>query len=313
MEHSQKGGARDFFLYLFATGALYFSAGSVITLLFEYINRWLPDPAYQMYYGYDGFSSGLRWAVSLLLVIFPAYVLVMRFLNRDIDRHPERREIGIRKAMIYLTLFLAAIAIIVDLVLVVNSFLGGELTARFSLKILAVLLVAGLVFWYYLFSLRREPGTKSGARKAFMWGSIAFVLATIIGAFFVVGSPAKNRALRMDSQRVSDLNSVQWQVINYWQTKQKLPISLEETKDPISGYALPVDPETGAPYEYKTTAVRTFELCATFSTESLTSPTGAKSVPIDYYGNPDENWQHDAGRTCFSRTIDPDRYPPYVK
>lgn len=312
MEHSQKGGARDFFLYLFATGALYFSAGSVITLLFEYINRWLPDPAYQMMYSYDGFSSGLRWAVSLLLVVFPAYVLVMRFLNRDIDRHPERREIGIRKAMIYLTLFLAAITIIVDLVLVVNSFLGGELTGRFGLKVLAVLLVAGLVLWYYLFSLKREPGTKSGARKAFMWGSMVFVLATIVGAFFIVGSPATNRALRMDSQRVSDLTSIQWQVINYWQSKTKLPVTLDETKDSISGTVIPVDPETGAVYEYKVTGPRSFELCATFGLDSLTI-SGPKTIPVDYYGNPDENWQHASGRVCFARTIDPDRYPPFIK
>lgn len=313
MEHTQKGGARDFFLYLFATGALYFSAGSVITLLFEYVDRWFPDSAYPTYYGYDGFSSGLRWAISLLIIVFPAYVLVMRFLNRDIDKHPERRETGIRKAMIYLTIFLAAIAIIVDLVLVVNNFLGGELTARFGLKVLAVLLVAGLVLWYYLFSLKREPGTRSGARKAFMWGALAFVAATIIGAFFVVGSPAQNRALRFDSRRVDDLNTIQWHIISYWQSKQVLPTNLEETKDPISGYMLPVDPESGVAYEYKVLGLRSFELCATFSADSLMSPVGGKTVPVDYYGNPNDSWQHKAGRTCFERTIDPDRYPSYSK
>jgi hypothetical protein len=315
MEHSQKGGARDFFLYLFATGALYFSAGSVITLLFEYVNRWLPDPAYQMYYGYDGFSSGLRWAISLLIIVFPAYVLVMRFLNREIDKYPEKREVGIRKVMVYLTLFLSAVAIIIDLIVLVNSFLGGELTARFGLKVVAVLLVAGLVLWYYLFNLKRSPGTRSGMREAFMWGSLAFVGATIVGAFFMVGSPAQNRALRMDSQRVNDLSGVQWQVINYWQAKQKLPVTLEETKDPISGYMMPVDPETGSAYEYKATGPRSFELCATFTTDSLKATVGGatKPIPVDYYGSPNENWQHSAGRTCFDRTIDPDLYPPYTK
>lgn len=312
MENSTKGGARDFFLYLFATGALYFSAGSIISLLFEYVNRLMPDPAYTGYYAYDGFSAGLRWAVSVLLIIFPAYVLVMRFLSRDIDAHPQKKEIGIRKAMIYLTLFLAAIAIIVDLIALVYNFLGGELTGRFALKALAVLVVAGLVFWYYTFQLKREPGTRSGARKAFMLGSCAFVLATIVGAFFLVGSPAKNRSLRMDSQRVGDLQNIQWQIINYWQTKQVMPANLEMTKDPISGYNLPTDPVSGEAYEYKVLGPRSFELCATFELASLKIE-GAKTVPVDYYGYPDENWQHEAGRTCFSRTIDPDRYPPFTK
>jgi hypothetical protein len=27
----------------------------------------------------------------------------------------------------------------------------------------------------------------------------------------------------------------------------------------------------------------------------------------------DENWQHEAGATCFTRTIDPERYPVFEK
>jgi len=314
METTHKGGARDFFLYLFATGALYFSAGSVISLLFEYINRWLPDVTQYDYYGYDGFSAGMRWAVSLLLVIFPSYVFVMRFLNRDIDRNPTKKDIGIRKVMIYLTLFLTAITILISLIWVVNNFLGGELTARFGLKTVAVLLVAGLIGWYYLFTLKREAGTKSGARKAFMWGSLAFVFTVIVGAFFLVGSPSQNRALRLDSQRVNDLSGLQGQVINYWQAKEKLPVNLEETKDSLYGYVIPVDPETGVAYEY---AVKkgplVFELCATFATDSPVIASATKPIPVDYYGYPDENWQHGIGRTCFTRTIDPDLYQPFSK
>jgi hypothetical protein len=33
--------------------------------------------------------------------------------------------------------------------------LQGELTARFVLKVLTVIVIAGSVFWYYLGSLRR--------------------------------------------------------------------------------------------------------------------------------------------------------------
>ena len=30
-------------------------------------------------------------------------------------------------------------------------------------------------------------------------------------------------------------------------------------------------------------------------------------------GATSESWQHGAGDTCFERTIDPERYPPYSK
>jgi len=315
METTKKSGVRDFFLYLFATGMLYFSVVSIITLLWQYVNHFFPDAALYSYgyYG-EGFSAGMRWAVSSLVIVFPIYAFVMRFLSRDLDRHPEKQDLLIRKIMIYLTLFLAAVTMVVDLVMLLNNFLAGDLTMRFALKAIAVLLVAGIVFWYYIFNLRRAPGTAKGARKAFLWGTIAFVAAVIVGAFILVGSPSTNRDLRLDVQRVNDLQNIQWQVINYWQQKQVLPATAAELSDDISGNVVPVDPVTGAAYVYSVTGPRTFELCATFARQSAENYSEAgKPMPVDYMTATPDNWQHGAGETCFERTIDPDRYPPYLR
>jgi hypothetical protein len=62
----------------------------------------------------------------------------------------------IRKWLIYFTLFAAALIIIGDLVTLLNRFLEGELTVRFLLKVLAVFFVAGSVFYYYLWDLRKH-------------------------------------------------------------------------------------------------------------------------------------------------------------
>jgi hypothetical protein len=62
----------------------------------------------------------------------------------------------------YLTLFLAACTLMGDLIGAVYTFLGGELTARFLLKVLTVGLIAGTVFAFYLVELRadeQEPET----------------------------------------------------------------------------------------------------------------------------------------------------------
>ncbi len=312
METTKKTGVRDFFLYLFATGMLYFSVVSVITLLWQYVNHYFPDPAAYYYYG-GGLSEGMRFAVSALIIVFPIYVFLMRFLSHDLDRHPEKQDLLIRKIMVYLTLFLAAVTMVVDLVMLVNNFLGGDLTARFALKALSVLLVAGLVFWYYLFNLKRQPGTKQGARRAFLWGTLAFVLVIVVGAFILVGSPSANRDLRLDSQRVGDLQNIQWQIINYWQQKEKLPVSFADLRDDISGMIVPVDPITGAAYEYSVKGPLTFELCATFVRESIATTGVNKPIPVDSFVETPDNWQHGVGQTCFARTIDPDRYPPYTK
>jgi len=128
------------------------------------------------------------------------------------------------------------------------------------------------------------------------------------------------------------LQNIQWQVINFWQQKEKLPESLNDLKDPLSGFSLPVDPEfeKGINYEYRKIDRLKFELCATFA---LPIPKGWREnyysgpIPLSegdfkgiggemanlypYPGGAGESWAHDAGRTCFERTIDPERYPPF--
>ena len=142
----------------------------------------------------------------------------------------------------------------------------------------------------------------------------------------------KQRLLRLDDRRVSDLQNIQYQVINFWQQKEKLPANLSELSNPLSGYSLPVEPEfeEGKKYEYIVKGPLTFELCATFS---LPMPKGwreygggggvmpmigyerdAYTTSYPYPGTgANESWDHQEGRTCFSRTIDKDLYPPYPK
>jgi hypothetical protein len=118
---------------------------------------------------------------------------------------------------------------------------------------------------------------------------------------------------RFDSQKVSDLQGIQWQIINYYQTKSVLPQTLAEARDPLSGEMIPKDPQTGAEYGYRViNPPYTFELCAVFNEESVVNPNVSKPVPAGS-GLDNETWAHGAGETCFERTIDPERYPPYPK
>jgi hypothetical protein len=107
-------------------------------------------------------------------------------------------------------------------------------------------------------------------------------------------------------------------VLYYWQTKEEFPKTLDALADPLSGFSIPTDPESGVAYEYAVTGPLSFELCGTFT---LPTPdtTGQGQYPgrdtgVTSWGpQADENWNHDAGHTCFARTIDPERYPPFYK
>jgi len=92
-----------------------------------------------------------------------------------------------------------------------------------------------------------------------------------------------------------------------------LPETLADLEDPISGFTIPTDPDSDAPYEYNVKGDLTFELCAVFARAYEGDDLSVRYVePVPTNGKGlNEAWKHDAGRFCFERTIDPELYPPY--
>ncbi len=295
------------------------SSISLITLLFQIINTAYPDALYSGYY-VDPYSGGIRWAIASLIIIFPLYLLLSWLLGRDYKAVPEKRTLGVKKWLTFITLFLTGVAIATDLVVLINSFLGGEITTRFTLKVLAVLVVTGFIFGYYLWDLRRPAGSTTGMTKVFAGISVVLVLASIIGGFVIMGSPAQQRNLRLDQQKVDSLRNTQYSIVNYYQLKKALPKTLNDLDDSISGMADSMDPETGMQFEYKATSNLSFELCANFHAASPENQTYDYADP--YYGVNDmsiakgasqDNWKHSEGHFCFTRTIDPALYAPVAR
>ena len=316
MEKHVKVTPKDFFLWAGSIIALYVSTVSLLALWFAYIDRLVGEvPSYA-----DPFSTGMRIAVASLIVVFPVYLYLTRKLHREERQNSDKKEIWVRRWLIVLTIFGSVITILVDLVVLLNTFLGGEaLTAAFVLKVLSVLVVIGGVFYYYLQEAKGTWDRKEGISKSIAALVSFVVLVSVVAAFFIIGTPRQLRLMRYDQEKVQALQNIQWQLINHWQQKQRLPALLNDLKDPIGGFVVPEDPQMNdGPqyiYEYKATAPRAFELCAVFNGPSVgTAADGTvkpRPVSTDYYGPENEYWEHSAGRVCFERTIDPERYPPY--
>jgi hypothetical protein len=292
---------KDFFLWAGAMVALYWSATSLILLIFQYIDRLFPS---NLDYYIDPYSGTIRFAMASLLIVFPMYLFLTRTLNRELRTTPEKKELWVRKWLIFLTLFVAGGTLVIDLIMLINEFLGGDLEMRFVLKVATVFVVIGAVFLYYLADLRGK--WESEPVRAKMVGVIAglIVLGSIVSGFFIIGLPSDQRDFRFDQERVNDLQSIQWQIIDFWRTKERLPNTLDELSDPLVGFIVPKDPETGAGYEYTTKEKLSFELCATFTKESIHTTTEMR-----VYDGLTEDWKHPAGKHCFERTVDPERFP----
>jgi len=305
MENHIKSTPKDVFLHLFNIVTFYLSVIGFITLFIQYINASFPD---SLDYYFMNIANGVRWSSSVLLIAFPAYLLTTWFLEKDLISIPAKRDLKLRKWLTYFTLFVSAITIIIDLMTFVYNFLNGELSTRFFLKVLVVLVVAGAVFGYYLWDLKREE-QKTKVLRILAIVSGVLVLGSVVLGFFIVGTPSEQRNRRFDDQRLNDLQVMQSQVVDYWTKKNALPTKLADLQDNISGFMVPTDPNTQIAYEYNIISPLSFNLCANFAGSNLTdSLVNREPTYYSPYDNYQQNWSHDKGRVCFERTIDPELY-----
>lgn len=134
--------------------------------------------------------------------------------------------------------------------------------------------------------------------KAFFTLVILCIGAAIVYGIFLMGSPAKHRALQMDEKRVSDLQQISYAMDSYWRREGKLPQSLQDLKGIQDIYLQSIaDPVTGNIYEYVTQSQQSYILCAVFETDTF-------KEGILYVQKPfADPWEHGAGRTCFEREV----------
>lgn len=299
-----KTTAKDFFLNLGIIIGLYVSSISFLVLIFEIINKTFPLSGEYLY----GYEYSIRSSLSALIIFFPAFIYLTWIGNKDLKINPEKKDIWVRRWMIFLTLFIAGLTIAIDLSTLIYRFLGAEdLTTRFFLKVFFVLAVATTIFRSSLYDLKRV--TFDYDKKMIITSSVVsiVILASIVYGIIVIGLPSTQRAKNLDQTRINDLMNIQSQIVyTEWQNKGDIPVSLDGLKDPINNYTVPVDPETKQNYEYKKISTNSFELCATFKTSLVDTSNLPEKMVLD---NTNENWKHGVGRVCFERTIDPKLYP----
>ncbi len=300
--------ARDFFLHLGAVISFYASVIALITLLFEVINFAYPKVTNAYMYAFPSISM----QVAILVVALPIFLLISRFFEKAYAVDASLREMPLKRWLSFITIFIAGAIVAGDLVTVIYMFLDGqELTTAFLLKVLTLLIISSGVFVYYM----REIKNIILPKERTMWRALVliFTLASIVLGFVVIGSPRAQREYRYDSQKVSELQNIQWQVISYYQMKGVLPEALTDLNDSLKPGLVSNDPQTGEAYVYKKTGALAFELCADFNRETRLgipmSEGGLAARSSVYYGGQEENWDHEAGEHCFSRAIDPLLYP----
>lgn len=292
--------------------SLYWSVLAFVFLLFSYIDYAFPNVL--QYYPANPYESGISGQMASIIVLLPLYLVLVRVIAKDAVKDPSRREIWVRRWAVIFTLFIAGVAIAGDLIMLLTSFLSGEaLTTAFLLKVLIVLLVAAGTFMHFTADLKGYWVKYPERRRLVSVGVALLAVVSIVGGFFIVGTPQQARSARFDDQRINDLQNMQSQVTYYYQAKRVLPNTADELGGAVSmGVPLPTDPESNMPYRYTLTGNRSFSLCADFNAASRPGRDAylQQTVPA---GVNAESWEHPAGHYCYERTLDPAFYPPLTK
>lgn len=294
-------------------------ATSLGVLYYQVINHYFPDPLIIRYGGVDASSETIHYAIAALIITFPIYVFSIRLWFKRFREDAEKVETRLTKWLTYLVLLVTAVTIVGDLITAVFYFLQGEITARFFLKALTILVIAGTIFWFYFLERKKIQYRKDVPRRTFQsigWAISALVVAAIALGFVVGGSPTTARKEGLDTQRANDLREIANCVANFGGNQKRLPESLAELSE--SGQyaycsARISDPETGIPYEYRVTSVGmviggvregSFELCANFTTDSQDAMTEKNA-----YSYPNDKWtQHGVGRNCDTEKANLEKY-----
>lgn len=297
--------AKHFVLQLGSLVSLYLAVSFLIVLLFSVINLLLPD-ATEGYWQIESSSSSARLAIAMVIVFFPTYLVLTRLVNKARRKEKNSNYLGLTKWLIYLSLLIGGGVILGDLVAVIMAFLNGEITERFILKALMLLIVVGAAFSYYLLDARGYWIKNEKKSIYYGLGALIVVVLAVGFGFANIDSPTNVREQKLDATQVTDLQNIQWQTQDYLVLNGTLPESLAALSE-IGKVDVPTAPEDRPSYRYEITD-KGFQLCATFVTATrgdeylyarpILEPVEKTPTII----NPD-NWEHGTGEVCFERVV----------
>ena len=141
--------AKHFVVQLGSLISLYLSLAFFLVLAFGFINLLFPD-SLDGVWQLENAASNVRLGFAMVVVFFPTYLVLTRLVNKNRRASQDTNYLGLTKWLIYLSLLIAGLTLLGDMVAVIMGFLEGELTQRFLLKALAVAVVTGAAFFYYL-------------------------------------------------------------------------------------------------------------------------------------------------------------------
>jgi hypothetical protein len=260
--------AKYAFYYLLSLVALIFTALSVGMIAFGIIDKSVSDAL-----SYGSLDGQFKFATSALFIAGPIFYLISYLINKGLRSGDLDKDSGVRRWLTYFIILVSSLIILGVFIGIMNSFLSGEVTTSFILRMLSMIVIAALVFSFYFYDIKRDNvKEKNIVVRIFFIATAVLVLAAFVSAWFFIESPKTARAKKLDQQLISNIYSLESAVNSYYEKTKMLPENSEQLKNNTDLFLDAksfVDSETGKSIDYKKTSDKTFEFCAEFRTNSF--------------------------------------------
>lgn len=293
MQKEKSNPALHFFLHLLMFFSLAFVAFGVGAIVFQYINKFFPESLRFAFQGsFD--QGGVKFGIASLFVAGPIFFFTAKLINDYIFQGKIQEDSKVRRWLTYIVLFFAAGTIVGDLITLIINFLEGDIAVRFLLKVLTIFIIAGSIFEYYFWDMRRSNvvGKKYQHNVVAFSTAIAVVTLIFFSGFFIIDSPTVSRQKKIDQQTVSDLQNVDSSVMGFFSKTGNLPENLDQLKN--TEFSLAIKDENLI--EYQKTGDREFKICADFILSNLGQDLNSYSQDVF-----SKEWMHGKGNVCFDR------------
>lgn len=261
------------FYYILSLVALIFVSVSSALIIFQIIDKSVFDAL--AYYGSYSNQSALRFGISALLISAPIFFLCVNLINKGLKNGEIDKESPLRNWLTYFILAVSAVVILGSLVGIINAFLSGEMTLKSILQIITVIIIASLVFSFYLYDIRRNKiSKKDRIMKIFFFSSVSLVVIIFVSSWFFVESPRMARERKIDEKVLNNIHSLESYINSYYEKEKELPddlLMVNNVTEVVNFDQFLVNPVNGERIEYKKIGEREFELCANFRTDSYES------------------------------------------
>jgi hypothetical protein len=299
--------AKHFVLQLGSLIALYLSLAFFLVLAFGFINLRFPD-GLDSVWQIESAANSIRIGFAMVVVFFPTYLVLTRMVNKNRRSSKDNSYLALTKWMIYLSLLVAGLTLLGDLVAVIMGFLEGELTSRFLMKAFAVFAVIGAAFFFYIKDAQGYWLKNEKTSLAYGAGAAVIIAAVLIASLGYIQTPTEVREVKADQETVNDLQDIQWRIEDFYQTNELLPVDLETL---YGAFGAPAATEGRSGYVYEVTGETTYKICAEFNRNVNELQQQYRPVPMGNsvgIGN-NYNWDYRAGEWCFNRVIDKELKP----